>query len=229
MTERCPLCGQEIRHPGSPWVRQEWRDYNSGPNTPAVAPGTSWVRREPARAPGQWDLLLPLGSALVTAVAFGGLGVLVALWRSWPAWIGGAVAVASFATAWLLLLQGQRDLLWRTEEIVGADLDGDGTVGEPEPVPQVIRLELTDRPDKAMSFLELVGISEADLLRISRLALQDRLSERNINLPRETWQRVRDELVERGLLAWRVDGAPRQGVVTTDAGRQTFERLLNLS
>ena len=222
-----PLGGQP-RQTAPPWERQQMREFNAGVGVP-VAAGTTWTRREPARAPTREDVLVPVSYSLVTGIALGGVGLVVAMWQGWSWYLSVGVTVIAFAVTWLTLMGQFKAMLWRVEEVTGRDLDADQQVGHPEPQAQTIRLELTQPQAKAMSFVDVVGITEHELLKVARLALRDNLTQRDVNLPRHRWNALRDELIARRLLCWTDESNHSRGVTVTDLGRQTFESLLNVS
>ena len=113
------------------------------------------------------DVFVPVLQAAAIAAAVGlASGVLVLLWIgpgrnlqggalwSWAGRIAGTAAVLALAAATVGFVLGHRRALWRVEELIGADLDGDRQVGEPEP-PKVTRIELVEDQGKHRRFVAL--------------------------------------------------------------------------
>ena len=92
-------------------------------------------RSESGAALWQQALLLAAG------IAAGGLslGALLAYAYGWPWWLPFLLALLAGGggLAWgaVWLVSDHRRLLWAAETVTGADLDGDGEVGEPAPAP----------------------------------------------------------------------------------------------
>lgn len=182
------------------------------------------------------DLLVPVGQAAAIAGAVGlASGVLVLLWigpgrdlAGLELWalagrIAGTAAVLALAAATVVFVLGHRRALWRVEELIGADLDGDRQVGEPEP--QRVRVELHDQVKQQTRYIDL-PVSGAELRRVaiavlrngrafSRPALAGIISQR-------TYNRLAKEMVRRGL-AHRLSGNRR---VLSAAGRACLRRVL---
>jgi len=78
---------------------------------------------------------------LAAGIAAGGLslGALLAYAYGWPWWLPFLLALLAGGggLAWgaVWLVSDHRRLLWAAETVTGADLDGDGEVGEPAPAP----------------------------------------------------------------------------------------------
>lgn len=159
---KCPYCKgrlaiQSVRG-NSPikrgFKRQAWQEFHldMGSEDAPVLAGTSFTRRQPARAASvESDVKVPFFQAMICgaiaslATLLGGVGL--AAKQHWAWWIPPGAALTAFvavmALAWASLLGAHRQLLWLVEEITGQDLDQDGETGQPrEPEPFLV--EWTD-------------------------------------------------------------------------------------
>lgn len=111
------------------------------------------------------DVFVPVLQAAAIAAAVGlASGVLVLLWIgpgrnlqggalwSWAGRIAGTAAVLALAAATVGFVLGHRRALWRVEELIGRDIDGDRQVGQP---PTVTRIELVEDQGKRRRYLAL--------------------------------------------------------------------------
>jgi len=221
---RCPSCGAALRVEvlGGSGSWQRGHEFALG-----VPAGAEFSRETPVRdASVESDVRVPLLQALVTASVAGLLATLGVALRGWHWTTPVVVAVVTFALAWWFLLLDHRKLLRRVETLVGADLDGDGQIGNE------FRIEITEKLSDGrtrMKFCEFPG-RPRDVQRFALAALNGQLTVHgNHRLSRRTFEQLRDEALARGLLAWVNPEARNQGVELTRVGRRVFERMLDLS
>jgi hypothetical protein len=198
----------------------------------AEAAFEEWTQERPVREPTPTgDVGVPVGQALVTGilVALCSAGVTIAV--GWPWWVPPAVLVGTSTLVWVWLLVDHRRLLRFVEKVVGVDLDGDGEVGEDAGRPERVKVEITRGTQQV--YLDLPCGRET-LRTVARAVLADQpLSESRWTgqgrpFSRATFAEFRDELLERGLLAWRNPQAHSQGVEPTRAGRAVFRYIVTL-
>ncbi len=146
----CPLCGAPVEVGTGRWQRVEgmtmgqsvqlmgaggvFSEFSSGRRGKARV---EYVRRAPAGTVASREAVrVPLEQGLVT----GGLGLAVGLPVGWWAGglglavVGGCAGLAGgFGGLWVWGLVDQKRALWVVERITRTDLDGDGSVGRPDP------------------------------------------------------------------------------------------------
>jgi hypothetical protein len=158
------------------------------------------------------DVLVPLVQALVTGGFLGGLLVLVLYVFGVEGDLGAVWSIATLALAsmaWVILLGQHRKLLWATEELVGADLDGDDQAGEPRERlvfvnrqrarQQTARERQRDEWETFTRFVRELGH------RGTTMAAWERV------IGRERYCEYRDALLDYGFARWRsynADGGP---------------------
>ena len=210
-----PLSGQ---HLGGNWQRGQ--DFALG----AVPAGAEFSRETPHRAAStEADVIVPLWQAVICGAVTALLAAVGTMAKDWH-WATPIVAgVAVFAVAWWLLLVDHRRLLRKVETFVGADLDGDGAVGDP-----AFQVEITESlsdGQKRMKFCTFPGKPE-QVARFAMAALNGQLTVHgNHGLSQSMFAKLRDEALSRGLLVWRNPDAHNQGVEMTLAGKCVFKRL----
>jgi len=161
---------------------------------------------------------------------------LVTVWLAWPWWLVALAVIATWAaiTAWHLTagVRLRQSLLWKREEIERRDLDGDGHVGQP---PVTVRVEVAtdDGTIKRTQFLNLDTDPER-LILFARSVLAGRglaiheWTGRGGLFSRSEFERLRGDLLERGLVGWANPKDRRQGVQLTPTGRAVFRKLADL-
>jgi hypothetical protein len=82
------------------------------------------------------DLILPLGQSAVSGVMASVLAGGVAVWAraARPLVVASVAGGAVVCVAWTVAMVDRRALMWRVETAIRRDLDGDGAVGQPEPL-----------------------------------------------------------------------------------------------
>jgi hypothetical protein len=143
----CPLLSsdkramlEKILSQDTSWQRQDGTAYPMGNAAlgAALEAGASWERREPARpAELAGDVAVPLAQAVITGVIGGLVGGLLSGWA--PGLVAGSL---TFGASWLILLVDHRRGLWLVERLIGADIDQDGSVGEPA---RFVRVEVSEK------------------------------------------------------------------------------------
>lgn len=231
---RCPMCGVLLHveaqslGPEGGWQRQEWNNFAAdlGPATPLSA-GTSWHKREPARPPTAADVGVPAAWAGLTGVACSLLSIPITIWSEWPWWAPLVVLGGGAAITWLMLLVRWQNLLWRIEEIIGIDLDGDKIPGYPAKQTP-IQIEITDQNQKSIRFIDLpiadeqmqrIAIAMSNGASFSRRGLAGVISDNDYRILSEV-------MINAGLLRWKND-KPNQGGELTAAGRAVLGHYLN--
>lgn len=145
------------------------------------------------------------------------------LW-AWAGRIGAGSGVVSLAGSVVVFTLGARRLLWAREEWQGRDIDGDGTVGRPEP-PRV-RVEWHDPTTKRTKYIDLPATVE-QLGRVAVAVLRNgkafsRPALRG-TIPQAVYRRLASEMVRRGL-ARDLPGNKRE---LTPAGRAILRKFLD--
>ena len=219
----CPACGAGLRvdamgagsGSGGGWERGREYAFGAG-KLPAGA--AEYSRQTPT---GRTDnieggLRLPLGQAAITGAVAVALACVVALLRGgWAWWEPVVIGVAVFGLAWFYLLIDSRQLL-RTSETVTA-----------EPSAAAFSVEITIPKDggKKVVFAQFEARPE-HVRRFAQAALDGRLTVYGGHgLSRGIYQRLRDESLRRGLLAWQNSDHHASGVELTRAGGHVFRLL----
>jgi hypothetical protein len=229
---KCPRCGYDpSRDPDwRQWQRRDYRNYNLAESLPA---GSEYERRKANRqANPASDVIVPVAQAVITALVAGLTGgvlsAILDVWRPLPS--AGVCFVGGLALAWLSLLQSHRALLWDVERIVGAD--SNGHVGPIEVLPDVTRVEITERRRNQTQVRYVdVPLSDSELRRLAQALLERdltfsrrSLSESNV-VSTEQYAELTDAMLSGGLLRLRGDGK-RAGVTLTGAGRAFLRQYL---
>jgi hypothetical protein len=198
--------------------------------------GATYERRKPQRSASlESDALVPAIqaglSALVASIAGGATSAVLDVWRPWPA--AGVCGVGALAISWLVLLRDHRGLLWDIERVTGADLDGDGHVGQRIQVkPDVTRVEVTEhrRNQTRVRYCD-VPLSDPELERLAAGVLQRGVSfsRRSLAdaeiLEAERYSDVKDAMMGGGLLRYRGNGK-HSGLELSPAGRAFLRQYL---
>ena len=193
-----------------------------------------YEQMEPAREGNiHSDVLVPLLQSLITGF-FGGAflalmtGYLVAQDVEYALYAFGLSFVVITAVVWMVLLDDHKRLLWRVERLVGKDFDGDGVAGEPEhlvvevhkPGPYGENTDFLHLNVDRERFMEFVrGILSGEPVTVARWTGSGRTFRRG------EFEKLRSELMERGILRWR--GTRNHGVEVTEEGREVLEALLS--
>ena len=151
-------------------------------------------------------VLQSLSVGLSVALAAGVLTLLGgATWVTAGRWAAG-VGVLSWAGTTVWFVVGGRQALWAREELIGRDLDGDGTIGEPEP--KTVRVELHDAARQQTKYVDLpLPESKLRVLAVAVVLNGKPFSRRGLRgvLSQSEYARTSSELVRRGL-ARDIDG-----------------------
>jgi hypothetical protein len=220
------------------WERREYNVYGFGAEQ-AITAGAEYERKRPVRdASLESDVAVPGLQAVITGVAVGLAGGTASAVFGWPKpWlIALGLVGGTTALTWLVLLRAHRDLLWEIERVIGTDLDRDGDVGKPdqravvgEPEPRVTRVEITDRDNKRIRYVDL-PLSDGEIERVARAVLvaKGSFSQRGLSdiLSQEQYSETYDSMLEGGLLRYKGKSA-RAGVELTGAGRAFLEQYLD--
>ncbi len=161
------VLGLELGAPHTaPVAGQAWqpaRSYDAAIGG-ALARGAvdSWERADPlpTRRTITGDYLVPLLQAVTLGVLVGG-GLLLTFGE--PILARGAGTLAT--VGWYLrgIWSTGPGVLWRSETVFGRDINGDGHVGRPEPVPEPqerIRVETIERKGRTHHFLGYTDLPE---------------------------------------------------------------------
>lgn len=144
---------------------------------------------------------------------------------------GGVVFVLVTFGSWMVY-RGRWQ--WVIEQYLGVDLNHDGFIGEPEPGRvEPVRVEIVQDGGRQVDFLNLpcpekIPLLAAGLLQ-GRAFAQSVWTGQGALFTRNEFETIRAELLKRGLVRWRKEGAPGQGVDLTPAGRAVFKRLAESS
>lgn len=183
-------------------------------------------------------LILPLAQAalraLAVAVAVGAVVVVVRSYQSPLAWMLGAFGVTLGVGVWISLSAWDNyvaRMLWAVERQMGADLDGDGAVGEPAPI---IRVEVvrpssggmgTRRIDELPATAQQMGILARGLLGDRPFSEREWASGASRVFGQTQWARLTEAMLKAGLVGWIDPDAHQQGLELTDAGWALMEQL----
>jgi len=230
----CPTCGQRLRviglgggqHLGGGWEALAELDFTP-PGGRALPAGSEFVRETPLAQPTiEGSVLVPALQSLLCGCAAGVVAAFPTAAWGWPWWSPVAAAGGVFALAWTVILSDTRRLLRKVETWIGADLDRDGQIGErPAPSPVTVTIEEQKAHGRRLTYAEF-DAAPAEVRRFAESALGDRLTVHGVGLSRHTFERLRGEALERGLVCWQDPNAHRLGLETTLVGERVFERLL---
>ena len=214
----CPACGASLV---VGVLRGGARGWQRDRQFPIGEPGAAELSREMpvGKASVESDVRVPLLQAAITALVITLVTATVTVARHWHWTTPILIGVITFALAWWLLLLDHRKLLRQIETVVGQDLDGDGQVG--------FTVEIVDKTDgkKQIKYIHFPA-RPGEVKRFAQAALEGQLTVYGRHhLSRGTYERLRDEAMSRGLLAWRGE-ARNQGVELTAVGRHVFSRLV---
>ena len=121
------------------------------------------------------------------------------------------------------------------ERITGADLNGDGYIGYPNPEPVALpplRVEVFEDEGRRAAFIDLPYPERlpklAAGLAAGRQFAESTWTGRDGLFSRSEFGNLRGELIRRGLARWKNLDAPAQGVELTSPGKAVFQRLAGL-
>lgn len=174
---------------------------------------SDYVIEKPQRSPDvSSDVIVPFLQAMITALVLG-TGLVTLLWGIWalPYWPTWPVATAGILVfAWIWRLAAVSETLWVSENILGLDLDRDGTVGRPVDHDHIIVAgagsQLSDserqQAQKRAQFVQFVrALSTGDT---SRERFEGTLG-------RQRYEEFRDALIGGKLARWVDPGNHRRG------------------
>lgn len=219
------------------WREKRYTTLGAGAS-PALDAGGEWERRRPARSASlEADVLVPGAQATITGLVGGLLagGVAAAMHFSHPWALGAIAGAATLGAAWVVLLRDQRALLWEIENVTGRDLNGDGVAGRPQPriINAPVRVEIQERKAKGRGSLRFIDLpAKPEQLRVLAVGVlngapmaEASWTGKRRPFSRRQFNRLRDEMLRRGLAVWVNPAAHAQGVQLTSAGRAVFRRL----
>ena len=179
-------------------------------------------------------VIVPILQALTTGalsgLALGGVLWLAGVESAWR-WSVALIPVVWLAV-WLLSLSHWRASL---EKLLQRDLNGDGVIGEQpvriikQPSPEV-RVILERDNGRETDFIDLPAQPEqlrqlADGLLSGRQFALSAWSGAGAPFSRSEFERLRDEMIRRGLARWRNERAQAQGLEVTAPGRAVLRRF----
>jgi hypothetical protein len=168
--------------------------------------------------------------SLATGIALGFLSVAPMLkWpETFPLWTPLAATSLGAGVTWLLLILDWRKMLWRIEEITGADLGKDDAKDEPKAKPTV-RVEVKSENGRVIEYDDLPGTIE--ILRevaVAHLVRGITLSRRELagatNLSEGKADSLLKEMRRLGHARF-IGGEPNAGTELTQKGRATFIQM----
>jgi hypothetical protein len=245
--KRCPICGYDFRggwsQCDSGHIFEQSTDtlvtagMGASPLTgsrilaAAVPAGVTMERRRPARAADlRSDVVVPFiqatitgllgtvgGSALAMLVNLAGANLDIAI-------VGGAAGLITAGAMWWVLLQEHRDLLWEIETRTGIDLDGDGKAGVPTTTRLEVTIPATEQSGQQTLILDGLNAKPEQLRTWARGMLQGRMAEsewygKGRLFSKGQFYALRQEFIDRGLMAWINPDAHAQGTELTAVGR----------
>jgi len=176
-------------------------------------------RNTPMSTIGEF-LQLALGSGFVSLVAVGLLAWAVGVTVRVALGVAGGVILVVLAVFMRRVWQG-----WFQVETVRP-----ATRPEPAQRRDRVEVEVSEPGEKRMSFLDLPGSAEQLAQLASGVLAGKPFSEGTWSggarpYTRAEFRQLRGDLLERGLLTWRNDSAPAQGVELTAPGRAVFRKI----
>ena len=176
-------------------------------------------------------VVVPGLQAAITGALVGLAALAVAAWLKWPYWaVGGTAAALATLGAWLSY-RGR--WAWLLERMLGADITGDGVIGQPEPEPEPLRVivDHTEDGSRSTDFIDLpvdrerAGTFARALLDGYRGFSLNAWTGRGALFSRREYDALVATFIQRGLATWRNPQAHAQGVELTAAGRAVIRRL----
>jgi hypothetical protein len=245
----CPLCLRPLaQQEPKPWHRAAeqngWQErgftvFESGVNAATIAPGTSYEKRQPARAATvPSDVWVPALQSAISGVPVGVIvGVVMAL-NDKPHPLGWGIVAGGvgFCAAWHIILADHRRALWIIEKVTGRDLDDDGFVGEPEweGEPEQIQVEIKEVDKygrtKHYNFIKLpIGVTPKKMraLAIATMGNNTPFSRRELSgiISADQYRELRKTMLKGGLLTPKTKGK-NPPVELTPSGRAMLRQYL---
>jgi hypothetical protein len=195
-----------------------------------LAPNTIYFRQEPVRkAEMMADVVVPVSrcaiSGILTALATVGINGLFGL--SIPPWLGFSTGTTISAIQWLKYIDKSNELLWKTEQITGVDLNHDGVTGRPSHnnhSTQMTKVEVSDVEKRHFRYynIPLDDLELQDLAHeiVNKCTKFSRRKLAHIIEP-ERYPDIIDPMLQAGFL--RPDG---NGVEITPSGRAFLKQHL---
>jgi hypothetical protein len=181
--------------------------------TEALPVGTTRTREE-YRPRTVSDLGTPLVWSAVAGAAVGGFVALLGEPVRAAALVGLGVFGSAFLATSLSVIVGGTDRLHVLEETIQRDLDGDGVVGAPEREFVPVTLDVADGTRHRLLNLDL---TPALRLFASRLLVDavtfSEAGASECGVEAATFRAMRDQFLDRGLVAWKNAENPRSGYV----------------
>lgn len=244
---RCPHCrrwhdtGPKQTITFQSVVKQPYKNAAS-----AAIPLSTGYKETPVNMPTlPSHIYVPLADMLVSAALLSPAGILLGVGGAWLVATSGDTRLTTAgyvvsglagwgAMFWLSSIHQwfghrgfYRGLLFTAEEYFQADIDGDGNIGEPEPPPKVVEVEL--RRNGLPWKFESLEISRDKLIKLARaVASGQSFSNRtalDAGISREDFVKLRDKFVSRGLATWKGEPGSTQGVELTDDGLDTIAEI----
>lgn len=234
----CPHCGRTIElskptgYQPARLVTSRRHGYRLQSSAAAIAGG-----QPPAG--GDWQKITPVGrlepkditTSLYDAgisfglVTIGALGVV--WWQEWPVWMAPATGFTIGMWRYFGGIKLASGLLEVVETVTGADINGDGNVGDKPAPPPVVKVELRDDGGH-WQFADLPG--EPDSLQALAQAVTDgdSFAERtatNCGYTQEQWGSLRDVFIDRGWAKWNHPTRRQQGVSLLRGGRMVLKTI----
>ena len=221
---KCPSCGRELKViPLAHAASTNWKAGTTFALGTGVPKGATYSKETPVvdMSGLEAGFKTPLFQSSITGLAGGALAVIGVLWQGWH-WTTPIVAVVIvFGASWYMLLTGNRRLLSVHE-----------TVDRPTEVEQAatFNVEITETLEgqaQRMVFAQFPA-KESEVKRFAIAALNHRLTVHGGHkLSRGTFEKLRDECLDRGLLTWVNPHAHNQGCQLSRVGQRVFEHLSN--
>jgi hypothetical protein len=235
---QCPRCGVRFVIADDwqqDWQRREWNQfpYQVGPGVLAQ-PGATRERATPTRGQTkESDVAVPFLKSAVYGGVGASLSLIISVWgvltKGWawyiPPTVSVTVGLCSFSLAWFLMDADVRRTLWQIESWTGSDINQDGVVGKP----QTVRVELTDRPARAMRMIDL-PLPDDKLTLVARSVLHGgrQFSRRGMSglLSEGEFAALSAAMLEGGLMCFRQADNPQSGYELTPSGRAVLRKLV---
>ena len=177
--------------------------------------------------PGLKAVIVSVTCGLLVGLLIGAFQIKVNVWY--------AMAITALAVFLAVFLSTSRRGQWLVERLVGADLNGDTFIGQPDqqmlPAPaERITVEVVQESGRRGDILDL-PIDREKLTALASGLTQGRQFAQSVwtgngaVFTRSEFEATRTALITAGLLTWNKDGHPSQGVRVTPAGRAIFRRL----
>jgi hypothetical protein len=190
--------------------------------------------------------LTTFGAIGVFALAAAFTGLFIGLAVVGLAWAGGAAKVWLWgvvswtlcqAAAWLWLVSRWASLIIPLERLIGVDLNQDGVIGDDHPDPPLVRIIL-DTPGangNRHTIIANIPCAQEKLVALAAGIMagapvsEERWCGAGAPFSKAEFRAVREELIKRGLLAWRNPMSTAQGIIVTTGGMKAFRYFASLS